>query len=54
MLKKIYICTGNPTLLTIKLKNMAFIRFEALKEVFSHSPKFVEAPSSKVSDYYGS
>ena len=31
---------------------MAFIRFEALKEVFSHSPKFVEAPSTKVSDYY--
>jgi glutamine synthetase len=32
---------------------MAIIRFEALKEVFSHKPMFVEAPSSKVSDYYG-
>ncbi|HYW94917.1 MAG TPA: glutamine synthetase III [Bacteroidales bacterium] len=32
---------------------MAFIRFEALKEVFTHRPHFVEAPSTKVSDYYG-
>ncbi len=33
---------------------MAFIRFEALKEVFNREPDFVEAPSAKVSDYYGS
>lgn len=32
---------------------MAVIRFDALKEVFSREPKFVKAPSSKVSDYFG-
>ncbi|MCF8377942.1 MAG: glutamine synthetase III [Bacteroidales bacterium] len=32
---------------------MAYIRFEALKEVFTREPHFVTAPSPKVSDYYG-
>jgi glutamine synthetase len=32
---------------------MAVIRFEALKEAFNRQPRIVEAPSSKVSDYYG-
>jgi len=32
---------------------MAYIRFEAIKEVFSRKPLVVEAPSGKVSDYYG-
>jgi len=32
---------------------MAYIRFEALKEVFNRQPLVVEAPSGKVSDYYG-
>ena len=32
---------------------MAYIRFEALKEVFSRQPKCVTAPSGKISDYYG-
>ena len=32
---------------------MAQIRFAAIKEVFSRQPLTVEAPSGKVSDYYG-
>ncbi len=32
---------------------MAYIRFEALKEVFNRQPKYVTPPSGKVSDYYG-
>jgi len=32
---------------------MAYIRFEAIKEVFNRQPLVVEAPSGKVSDYYG-
>jgi glutamine synthetase len=31
---------------------MAIVRFEALKDAFSRTPRIVEAPSKKVSDYY--
>jgi len=43
----------NPKLITLKFKIMAYIRFEAIKEVFNRQPLVVEAPSGKVSDYYG-
>ncbi len=32
---------------------MAYIRFAALQEVFSRKPVMVEAPSGKISEYYG-
>ncbi|MGC9343064.1 MAG: glutamine synthetase III, partial [Bacteroidales bacterium] len=32
---------------------MAAVRFEALKEAFNREPRIVEAPSTKISDYYG-
>jgi glutamine synthetase len=32
---------------------MAYIRFEALREVFNRQPEFATAPAGKVSDYYG-
>lgn len=32
---------------------MAYIRFSAIKEVFTRQPILVEAPSRKVSDYFG-
>ncbi len=32
---------------------MAHVRFDAIKEAFERTPNFVEAPSPKISDYYG-
>lgn len=31
---------------------MAIVRFEALKEAFTRTPRIVEAPASKISDYF--